>query len=60
MPIKKLSGRQEVIAATADFKFSDVVSGAYAPAVELPGGAIVVGGHHRRLQLRDGRQVLHR
>ncbi len=45
MPIKKLSGRQEVIAATADFKFSDLVSGVYAPAVELPGGAIVVGGH---------------
>ena len=45
MPIKKLSGRQEVIAATADFKFSDVVSGVYAPAVELPGDAIVVGGH---------------
>lgn len=45
MPIKKLSGRQEVIAATADFKFSDLVSGAYEPAVVVPGGAIVVGGH---------------
>lgn len=45
MPIKKLSGRQGVIAATADFKFSDLTSGVYAPAVDLPGGAIVVGGH---------------
>lgn len=45
MPIKKLSGRQEVIAATADFKFSDLVNGAYEPAVVVPGGAIVVGGH---------------
>ena len=45
MPIKKLSGRQQVIAATADFKFSDLASGVYAPAVDVPGGAIVVGGH---------------
>lgn len=45
MPIKKLSGRQEVIAATADFTYADVTSGAYAAAVDLPGGAIVVGGH---------------
>lgn len=45
MPIKKLSGRQEVIAATADFTFSDVTSGVYAPAVDLPANAIVVGGH---------------
>ena len=45
MPIKKLSGRQEVIAATADFTFADVASGVYAPAVDLPGGAIVVDGH---------------
>lgn len=45
MPITKKSGRQEVIAATADFTFADVTSGAYAAAVDLPGGAIVVGGH---------------
>lgn len=45
MPIKKLSGRQEVIAATADFTYADVTSGTYAAAVDLPGGAIVVGGH---------------
>ena len=45
MPIKKISGRQGVIAATADFKFSELASGVYAPAVDVPGGAIVVGGH---------------
>lgn len=45
MPITKKSGRQEVIAATADFTYADLVSGAYAAAVDLPGGAIVVGGH---------------
>lgn len=45
MPIKKLSGRQEVIAATADFNFADIVSGVYQPAVDVPAGAIVVGGH---------------
>ncbi len=39
IPIKKLSGRQEVIAATADFTFADVT------AVDLPVGAIVVGDH---------------
>lgn len=45
MPITKLSGRQEVIAATADFTYADLVSGAYAAAVDVPAGAIVVGGH---------------
>ena len=45
MPIKKLTGRQEVIAATADFTFADVASGTYAAAVDVPAGAIVVGGH---------------
>ena len=45
MPITKKPGRQEVIAATADFTFADVTSGAYADAVEVPAGAIVVGGH---------------
>lgn len=45
MPITKKSGRQEVIAATADFTYADLTSGAYASAVDLPGNAIVVGGH---------------
>lgn len=45
MPIKKNSGRQEVIAATADFTFADIVSGVYQDAIDVPAGAIVVGGH---------------
>lgn len=45
MPITKLSGRQEVIAATADFTYADVTDDTYMAAVDLPGGAIVVGGH---------------
>lgn len=45
MTITKKSGRQEVIAATADFTFSDVTDDTYMPAVDVPGGAIVVGGH---------------
>ena len=45
MTITKKPGRQEVIAATADFTFADVTSGAYEGAVEVPAGAIVVGGH---------------
>ena len=45
MPIKKLSGRREIIAATADFTFADVApSGVYQAAVDLPAGALVVGG----------------
>lgn len=45
MTIKKIAGRQEVIAATADFTFADVASGVYAGAIDVPAGAIVVGGH---------------
>lgn len=45
MTITKKPGRQEVIAATADFNYADLTSGAYASAVDLPGNAIVVGGH---------------
>ena len=44
MPIKKLSGRQEVIASTADFSFADLVSGVYQAAIDLPAGAIVTSG----------------
>ena len=45
MPIKKLSGRQDVIVANADFTFSDVTpSGVYQAAVDLPAGAIVTSG----------------
>lgn len=45
MTITKNSCRQEVIAATADFTYADVTSGTYAGAVDVPAGAIVVGGH---------------
>lgn len=45
MPITKKSGRQEVIAATADFTYADVTDDTYMAAVDVPGGAIVVGGH---------------
>ncbi|ODS67298.1 MAG: hypothetical protein ABS37_00350 [Acidovorax sp. SCN 65-108] len=45
MPITKKSGRQEVIAATVEFSFADLVSGAYAAAVDVPGGAIVDSGY---------------
>ena len=45
MTITKKSGRQEVIAATADFTFADVADDTYAAAVDLPLNAIVVGGH---------------
>jgi len=45
MTITKNSGRQDPIAATADFTFADLTSGAYADAVDVPPGAIVVGGH---------------
>lgn len=44
MPIKKLSGRQEVIASTADFSFADLVSGVYQAAIDIPAGAIVTSG----------------
>lgn len=44
MPITKKTGRQKKVVATTDFTFADVASGVYAPAVDLPLGAIVTGG----------------
>lgn len=45
MPITKNSGRQEVVASVQDIAFGDMTVTATAyPAVELPIGAIVVGG----------------
>lgn len=44
MPITKNPARQCAQVATADFIFSDLVSGAYAPAIDLPLGAIVTKG----------------
>lgn len=44
MAITKNANRQCVEVATADFVLADLTSGAYAAAVDLPLGAIVVGG----------------
>lgn len=44
MPITKKSGRQDKVVASVDFTFSDIVSGAYAAAVDLPLNSVVTGG----------------
>lgn len=44
MSIKKDSGRQDVGCAIVNFTYADLISGVFAAAVELPIGAIVVGG----------------
>jgi hypothetical protein len=44
MPMTNDSGRQYPLTAIARFKFSDLVSGTYEPAIELPPDAIVTGG----------------
>lgn len=44
MPITKNPNRQDVLVAMVEIDFDDVVSGVDQAAVELPGGAIVVGG----------------
>lgn len=44
MAITKNPGRQEVVHAHVDFAFGDLTSGADAPAIELPSGAVVIGG----------------
>jgi len=44
MAITLNPGRQEVIAAKVDIDYTDVADGAAYPAVQLPAGAIVVGG----------------
>lgn len=45
MPIVKTPGRQDTIVAQVAFQFSDLTSGAYDAAVEVPSGAIVTGGY---------------
>jgi hypothetical protein len=45
MPVTKKAGRQDVIVGTCDFTYADLTSGAYAAMVDVPAGAIVVGGH---------------
>ena len=44
MAITKNSGRQEVISAYVDVSYADLVSGTAADAIDLPVGAVVVGG----------------
>lgn len=45
MAITKNSGRQEIVSAYVDFTFADIATTATAyPALDLPVGAIVVGG----------------
>lgn len=44
MSITKDSGRQNRLVAMVEIDFDDIVTGVAAPAIELPGGAIVVGG----------------
>jgi hypothetical protein len=44
MTIKKNSGRQELIVATVDIGFADLVSGVDLSALDLPRNAVVTGG----------------
>jgi hypothetical protein len=44
MPITLNSGRQDILSAVQDINFGDMVSGVAQDAVELPNGAIVIGG----------------
>jgi hypothetical protein len=44
MSITKNAGRQEVISAYVDVALADLTSGAAAAAIDLPPGAVVVGG----------------
>lgn len=45
MPITKDCGRQTVLSAEVDFTFADITDDAAAnPAIDIPAGAVVVGG----------------
>lgn len=44
MAITKKSGRQEIISAVVNFAFGDLVDATAVEAVNLPAGAVVVGG----------------
>jgi hypothetical protein len=44
MAITKNAGRQELIVATVDIGFADLVSGSDIPAIDLPRNAVVTGG----------------
>ena len=44
MALTKTSGRQPVLSATIPFTFEDFTSGVAVEAIDLPGGAYIVGG----------------
>lgn len=44
MAITKNSGRQEVVSAYVDVSYADLASGTAADAIDLPVGAVVIGG----------------
>ena len=44
MPITKNSGRQEVVAAYVDINLADLATGVEQAAIDMPVGAVVVGG----------------
>ncbi len=44
MPIRLNAGRQELVLAYVDVKAGDLVSGVAGKAIELPSGAVIVGG----------------
>lgn len=44
MAITKHDARQQVISAWADFDIADLTSATFAAAIEVPMGAVVVGG----------------
>lgn len=44
MPIRLNAGRQELVVAYVDVKAGDLVSGVAGKAIELPSGAVIVGG----------------
>lgn len=44
MAITKDSGRQDVLAAVVDFTYADLVDATAVEAINMPAGAIVVGG----------------
>jgi hypothetical protein len=44
MAAKKESGRQDVLVGKCEFTYADLTSGAYEAMVDVPPGAIVIGG----------------
>ena len=44
MPIKKNSGRQELVAAYVDIALADLATGVDVSALDLPVGAVIVSG----------------